>query len=209
MSDYSELKAAAETVKQAFSALCEHGGDELAEAWKLAEIAYDDATNPDVVLGLIAENERMTKIAYAAHGAFRMETLAERDQLKTENEALKSQVQVLQANPNSWQSGYDEGRRMGTKHRADEVERLKAENAGLQTGYKAYEQVNAELRVEVEALRKDAERYQWMSTEGNWVARFHGKWRAHVGEYGDKNPTDWYPSRDEAIDAAMAQGEQP
>lgn len=34
-----------------------------------------------------------------------------------------------------------------------EVARLKAENAGLQTGYEAYEQVNAELKAEVEGLR--------------------------------------------------------
>lgn len=34
-----------------------------------------------------------------------------------------------------------------------EIETLRAENAGLQTGYKAYEQVNAELRAENERLR--------------------------------------------------------
>jgi hypothetical protein len=62
----------------------------------------------------------------------------------------------------------------------------------------------AKQAAEVEALRKAAGRYQWTSTEGNWVARFHGKWRAHTGEYGDANPTGWYPSREEAIDAAMS-----
>ena len=40
-----------------------------------------------------------------------------------------------------------------------EVEALKAEVAGLRTGYEAYERVNAELKAENEALRKDAE--QW------------------------------------------------
>ena len=35
-----------------------------------------------------------------------------------------------------------------------EVEALKAEVAGLRTGYEAYERVNAELKAEVEALRK-------------------------------------------------------
>ena len=43
-----------------------------------------------------------------------------------------------------------------------EVARLKAENAGLQTGYEAYERVNAELNAETEALRKGAERYRWL-----------------------------------------------
>lgn len=36
-----------------------------------------------------------------------------------------------------------------------EVEELKAENASLKTGYAAYEKENAELKAEVEALRKD------------------------------------------------------
>jgi regulator of replication initiation timing len=65
-----------------------------------------------------------------------------------------------------------------------------------------------QLKVENESLRKDAERYRWTSIEGNWVARMFGKWRAHVGVYGDAQPTDWYPNREEAIDAAMGKGEQ-
>lgn len=35
--------------------------------------------------------------------------------LKAENARLHDQVKALQSAPNSWQSGYDEGRRMGTK----------------------------------------------------------------------------------------------
>ena len=64
-----------------------------------------------------------------------------------------------------------------------------------------------QLKAEVEALRKDAERYQWTAIEGNWVARMFGKWRAHIGEYGDSNPTDWFDTREEAIDAAMSNKE--
>lgn len=59
MADYTELKRLAEAVNQTYADLCEHGGDELAEAWDSAELAYDDAANPDVVLALIAENERV------------------------------------------------------------------------------------------------------------------------------------------------------
>lgn len=65
-----------------------------------------------------------------------------------------------QPDKTEWQSGYDEGRRMGTKCMCDEVNRLKAENAGFKTGYQAYEAQNAALKAEVEALRKDAERYR-------------------------------------------------
>ena len=38
------------------------------------------------------------------------------DGLRGENEAFHAQVKVLQSDANSWQSGYDEGRRMGGKH---------------------------------------------------------------------------------------------
>ena len=38
------------------------------------------------------------------------------DGLRGENEALHAQVNILQSDANSWQSGYDEGRRMGGKH---------------------------------------------------------------------------------------------
>jgi hypothetical protein len=65
-----------------------------------------------------------------------------------------------------WQAGYDEGRRMGTKHMYAEVDRIKAENAGLQTGYKAYEQVNAELMAENDRLHKvAAELREWTSCD--------------------------------------------
>ena len=55
----------------------------------------------------------------------------ERDQLKAEVEALHSQVATLQSDANSWQSGYDEGRRMGTKTALDEREHLRREIAAL------------------------------------------------------------------------------
>ena len=81
-------------------------------------VAAGIQVDKELIVQLKAENERlevevkrMTSIAYAAHGAFRMETMAERDHLK-------------------------------------------AEVAGLKTGYEAYERVNAELKAELEALRK-------------------------------------------------------
>ena len=40
---------------------------------------------------------------------------------------------------------------------AAERDQLKAENAGLKTGYEAYERVNAELKAEMEVLRKTLE----------------------------------------------------
>lgn len=63
------------------------------------------------------------------------------DQLKAENEALRSQVATLQSDANSWQSGYDEGRRMGTNTALDEREQL----------------------------RKDAERYRWLRVKQTFI----------------------------------------
>ena len=85
-----------------------------------------------------------------------------------------------------------------------EIERLMAENAGLHAQVDTLAERHASALCEIEALRKDAARYRWTSIEGNWVARMFGKWRAHVGEYGVGQPTDWYGSREEAIDAAMS-----
>ena len=55
------------------------------------------------------------------------------DALAAETQALREQVKALQSAANSWQSGYDEGRRMGTKHRQSEVEQLSQEVSALRT----------------------------------------------------------------------------
>lgn len=77
-----------------------------------------------------------------------------------------------------------------------QAEKARAEVAGLRTGYEAYERVNAELKAEVEGLRKDADRYRWLRRAGNTKAI------ALVAEH-------WLDALDEAIDAALGQGEQP
>ena len=61
----------------------------------------------------------------------------------------------------------------------DRYDQLKAENAGLKTGFEAHEQVNAGLKAEVEALRDDLEQIQydahaWRNQEESvWVEVFH------------------------------------
>ncbi|WP_432782442.1 hypothetical protein WJ803_01845 [Pseudomonas veronii] len=95
-----------------------------------------------------------------------------------------------------------------------ERDQLRAEVAGLRTGYEAYERVNAELKAEVgalrrdksepcdgcfmadaEVLRKDAGRYRWLRRAGNTKAI------ALVAEH-------CLDALDEAIDAALGQGEK-
>jgi chromosome segregation ATPase len=43
-----------------------------------------------------------------------------------------------------------------------DIDQLRAENVGLKTGYAAHEEEAKRLRGEIEALRKDAERYRWV-----------------------------------------------
>ena len=79
---------------------------------------------------------------------------------------------------------------------AEKCDQLRAEVAGLRTGYEAYERVNAELKAEVEALRKDADRYRWLRDSdyaGKILRDMGAKYRADA---------------DQRIDAALGQGEQ-
>ncbi|ALQ01469.1 ead/Ea22-like family protein [Pseudomonas brassicacearum] len=77
-----------------------------------------------------------------------------------------------------------------------ERDQLKAENAGLHTGYKAYEQVNAELRAENERLRDGMVQIIEMN-------RMHAEC-----QYGDPEKAEAWSCVTVAR-AAMGQGEQP
>lgn len=67
--------------------------------------------------------------------------------LRGENEALHAQVKVLQSDANSWQSGYDEGRRMGGKHCAltmdQQAQRIGELEAALEFACKSLAQVTS------------------------------------------------------------------
>lgn len=78
-----------------------------------------------------------------------------------------------QPDKTEWQSGYDEGRRMGTKHMYAEVDRLKAE---------------------VEALRKDADRFR----------RMRAMTLAQIEDTQDEFDAEF----DRQLDAAMGKGEK-
>lgn len=81
-------------------------------------------------------------------------------------------------------------------------DQLRAEVAGLRTGYEAYERVNAELKAEVEDLRKDAERWRFFSVLANDLQAFPHAW-------GKMTPEKMDAMCDQAMaDAALGQGEQ-
>lgn len=174
MSDYSKLKELAEAasegawVQDAFEVVSDGIEDRrVARCSWLTDAQYIAAANPVVVLGLIAENERLTNRLEVdpRHDYDGISTrdatvkvLDEQvDQLKADNERLRADYAGLARFNPEWDrvaAAQDSVR----EHMAMVVQ-LKAEVAGLRTGYEAYEQVKAELKAEIEALRKDAE--QW------------------------------------------------
>lgn len=128
MTDYTELQAELETKKAA--------------GWQCT-----DGLSIDTVLALIAENEALSKrifvndVVYGPKAELRWNALsAERDELKAEVERLKSVGHEF----------CDELQAAGI-----ERETLKAELAGLRTGYEAYESVKKGLKAEVEALKDE------------------------------------------------------
>ncbi|MEX5557981.1 hypothetical protein Q1J45_10430 [Pseudomonas rhodesiae] len=77
---------------------------------------------------------------------------------------------------------------------AAERDRLRAEVAGLKTGYEAYERLNAELKAQCEALRKDADRFR----------RMRAMTLAQIEDTQDEFDAEF----DRQLDAAMGNGEQ-
>ena len=150
----------------------------VARCNRLADAKFIAAANPAAVLALIAENEQLAKTAdcwdrlnvqnKALSDSFRLE----RDQLKAENDALKGPhdwlaedlIKELVDNAQAIQENADDGEEdsfvivllaSASRIRRQEanIDQLRAEVAGLKTGYEAYERVNAELKAEVEVFR--------------------------------------------------------
>ena len=164
MSDYSELKRVAEELIAANDLFFNESPqcNEVGDAWSLADDRFTEAASPEVILALIAENERLkNRLEVDPRHDYdgistrdaTVKVLDERvDQLKAENERLRADYAGLARFNPEWDraaAAQDSVR----EHMAMVVQ-LKAENAGLKTGYEAYERVNAELKAEVDGLRK-------------------------------------------------------
>ena len=148
MTDNTELKRLAEAatpgpwyqhggIMQVLSHDCETVCETFEDDGECPDAQFIAAANPAAVLALIAENER-----------------------------LQQREQDLSASVKYWFNACG-GKQFeaGVKH-ADEAaskyidehwrrqrDQLRAENAGLRTGYEAYERVNAELKAEAEVFR--------------------------------------------------------
>lgn len=127
---------------------------------------------------LKAENERLHKLVSWQGDANNEVTISagqlmkhmdERDQLKADNErleAINNQMILLECNGGTAQAAIN---------LLAERDQLRAEVAGLRTGYEAYERVNAELKAENEALLKDADsRIEWAKEASAEIDRLQG-----------------------------------
>lgn len=201
MTDNTELKRLAEAatpgpwyqhggIMQVLSHDCETVCETFEDDGECPDAQFIAAANPAAVLALIAENER-----------------------------LQQREQDLSASVKYWFNACG-GKQFeaGVKH-ADEAaskyidehwrrqrDQLRAENAGLRTGYEAYEQVNAELKAENEALRKELPGIRpFKPYQDSPVIGFTGC--VICGVYTDHEGLPCPKTRATA-DAALGQGEQ-
>lgn len=148
---------------------------------------------------LRAENERLAKTADCW------------DRLNVQNKALSDSFRAERD-----QAEQDYKDVVGTIELRDiEISKLRAEVAGLRTGYEAYEQVNAELKAEAEKLRKeregkvlcDLELFETLRDSANTEADEHRQCMATYRPLRQASLDSVVKKCDELL-AAMGQGEQ-
>ena len=144
MTDYSELKRAAERIVEVQTSQDVPIGILFDE--------FEALASPEAVLALIAEND-------ALGGLLRRFVDGEHEQ--GENQAERhmyfTEAQSILALVNGELEAHTIVPDSAIKAIHAERDQLRAEVAGLRTGYEAYERVNAELKAEVEGLRATAD----------------------------------------------------
>ena len=180
MSDYTELQkvaayAAQDTIKFA---------DEDEEMRALQQ--FHEEVDPETILALIAENDS-TRKHWQSESNNVQALMAEVLRLNAECEHAKLIGRIAY--------NFD-----GYKAVLDERDQLRAEIAGLKTGYEAYERVNAELKAEVEGLRKAAGEVL------SWIEARHRPPVADQVEHGRMALVRLHALAE--LDAALGQGEQ-
>ena len=236
MTDYTELRRLAEAAQYEN---CEFQ-HELVAATK----AFFVGCIPEQILALIAENERMSTNCLGVKLDVFEIVCAERDQLKAENERLSTENSEIESAAITYIEDMQEAQRENARltelftvgmtldgnlrvygdwqsvRKAQEIlaerDQLRAEIAGLKTGYEAYEQVNAELKAEVEALRRvTGNRYAPPRAPLTGPSKCLSCGEIHYGMGGLPCPNmritaqaDLPETRSGQIGAALGQGEQ-
>jgi hypothetical protein len=192
MSDYSELKRLAEACKEALPLryMESHGSLYIRNDHGIVFDVHQNRSFPE----FMAANKAYADLALAASPAAVLALIAE-------NERLTGFVVYRRAQVDQ----YDEA----LIKVADQRDQLKAENAGLKTGYEAYEQVVEGLRAEVEKLCATAGLQKLLPELDDALEELelHGR----HSDQGYRKLKDWYRKTAlacTAIDAAMGKGEQ-
>ena len=187
MTEYTDLQKAAEYAAQDTIKFA----DEDEEMRALQQ--FHEEVDPETILALIADlDEARNGIKHSC--AIRLKKEIER--LKAELDCpfrlarhSKRLVEQLRAQAEQ----YDQA----LIKMAAERDQLRAEVAGLRTGYEAYERVNAELKAEVEGLRK-------LAAELRGSAECHNMDHCKSEQHELGSPCKVLAR----IDAALGQGEQ-
>lgn len=187
MTDYTELKRLAEAAQYEN---CEFQ-HELVAATK----AFFVGCIPEQILALIAENDS-TRKHWQNESNNVQALMAEVLRLNAECEHAKLIGRIAY--------NFD-----GYKAVLDERDQLRAEVAGLKTGYEAYKRVNAELKAENEELRANSSLVVLLPKLDSVLEdlEIHGQ----HSDQGYRKLKDWYRKVDlacKAIDAAMGKGSQ-
>lgn len=194
MTEYTDLQKAAEYAAQDTIKFA----DEDEEMRALQQ--FHEEVDPETILALIADLDEARngmKHSCAIRLKKRIELLeTQRDQLIADNERLTKAVglQVIRRFVgDDDQKKMDELVSAGIQVDKDRIaqleterDQLKAENAGLRTGYEAYERVNAELKAEVEGLESSRAK---LAGELSRLRAKHKDWSviAALGQGGESN----------------------
>ena len=227
MSDYTDLQKAAEYAAQDVTKFADEGEEMRALQ------QFHEEVDPETVLVLIAENQalkgphdwlaedlikELVDNAQAIQenaddgeeDEFVIVLLAAAQRIRRQEaniEKLKADVVLSAKAADCWDRLNVQNKALSDSFRA-ERDQLRAEVAGLRTGYEAYEQVNAELKAEVEKLRKElAARHPFKFAQESPAIGFTGC--VICGVYTDHGGLPCPKTRATAIaHAAMGKGER-
>lgn len=191
MTDYTELKRLAEAATAGPWSMCgeadgSQGFEIIQDIWNehgthtgkdVVVYEWSDESDP---LGVIHRAD--AEFIAAANPVAVLALIAENERLRVD---LKSVVRLNNENADLFKEKNDQ---------------LRAEIAGFKTGYKAYERVNAELKAEVEGLRKAAGEVL------SWIEAKHRPPVADQVEHGRMALVRLHALAE--LDAALGQGEQ-
>jgi len=183
-------------IMQVLSHDCETVCETFEDDGECPDAQFIAAANPAAVLALIAENERLSAI-FARPQNMNAKPADDYETLKKQFGALKTYAACQEKMRDHYRASAEKLSKLDRSQSAEEIgaersvneqltndllktederDQLRAEVAGLRTGYEAYERVNAELKAEVEGLRKlgPSKEIIWCACGDGYPVNSHG-----------------------------------